>query len=63
MFMYWRGILPRHAAHDGGRSTIFAVVPPWLEEFAPYPATARDGSRNLLLVNEDGRRPGESGAL
>ena len=39
---------------------VFAVVPPWLEEFAPYPATARDGSKNLLLVT--GNMPGRKDA-
>ena len=50
---YFHGTPP--TMEEGGRM-VFAVVPPWLEEFAPYPATARDGSKNLLLVT--GNMPG-----
>ena len=54
---YFHGTPP--TMEEGGRM-VFAVVPPWLEDFAPYPATARDGSKNLLLV--PGNMPGRKDA-
>ena len=54
---YFHGTPP--TLEQGGR-TVFAVVPPWLAEFGPYPERNPEGSRNLLLVT--GNMPGRCDA-
>jgi hypothetical protein len=54
---YFHGTPPTMA--EGGRR-LYAVVPPWLAEFGPYPERAANGRRNLLLIT--GNMPGRCDA-
>ena len=44
---------------EGGR-LLFAVSPPWLEHFGPYPSADKRGRKRLLLIS--GNMPGQKDA-
>jgi hypothetical protein len=54
---YFHGTPPSMA--EGGRM-LFAVSPPWLSHFGPYPATDKHGRKRLLLIT--GNMPGRKDA-
>ena len=54
---YFHGTPPTMA--EGGRR-LYAVVPPWLQDFGPYPEWTAAGRRNLLLIT--GNMPGRCDA-
>ena len=54
---YFHGTPP---TMDQGGRRLYAVVPPWLADFGPYPERNARGGRNLLLIT--GNMPGRCDA-